>query len=82
MKHYRRRPKTTEEICINKIVVGIQSISSGHRDAEAVGSDLEFFFNRLSELNELMYEELYLEYCIERLKVEKNIKGTVSKDGS
>ena len=74
MKHYKRKPKTTEDICINKIVVGIQSISTGHRGAEDVGVDLEFFFNRLSEINKLMYEELYLEYCITRLEAEKSLK--------
>ena len=82
MKHYKRRPKTTEELCINKIAVGIQSMRTGHRDVVNVGKDLEYFFDRLSELNKLMYEELYLEYCIVRLKAEKSIKETVSKDGS
>ena len=82
MKHYKRKPKTTEDICINKIAVGIQSIKNGNRDVASIGSDLECFFNRLSKLNRLMYEDLYLEYCIVRLKAEKSIKETVSKDGS
>ena len=82
MKHYKRKPKTTEDICINKIAMGIQSIKNGNRDVDSIGSDLEFFFNKLSEVNKLMYEDLYLEYCIARLKAEKSIKETVSKDGS
>jgi hypothetical protein len=81
MKHYKKKPKTTEDICINKIAMGIQSIKNGNRDVDSIGSDLEFFFNKLSEVNKLMYEDLYLEYCIARLKAEECIKGTASKGG-
>ena len=57
------RNRTTESICITKIERGINSIKNGHRDGEAVGQDLECFFNKLKEINEPMYNDLFVQYC-------------------
>jgi len=66
-----KRNKSIESICISRIELGITSINNGHRDGEAVGTDLEFFFTKLSETNKEMYEELFARYCIARLDREK-----------
>ncbi len=63
-----RRNKSTESICIQKIERGINSINNGHRDGEAVGQDLEFFFDKLKEINEAMYNDLFVNYCNARTK--------------
>lgn len=69
-----KRPKTTEDICIQKIETGIRSIKNGNRDSTEIHKDLEYFFNKLEGLNKGMYEELYLKYCLSRLEKEKEIK--------
>ena len=63
---------STEDICIDKIKKGIESIKNGTRKAEDVGADLEFLFTRLEETNKPMYEDLFNEYCLERLKKSKS----------
>jgi hypothetical protein len=72
-----KKAKTTEDICIQKIECGIRSIKNGNRTGEQVDKDLDYFFNKLETLNRLMYEELYLKYCLSRLEKEKDIKGCV-----
>jgi hypothetical protein len=72
-----RRSKSTESICIHKIERGIISIKNGHRDGEAVGSDLDFFFDKLKEINEPMYNDLFGKYCMVRLERENTLKVSV-----
>ena len=74
MKYYRKKHTSTESICIDKITKGINSIKKGVRSGESVGKDLEFFFNKLEQCNEGMYEDLYMQYCTARIEVEKGIK--------
>lgn len=71
MRYYTKRNKSTESICIDKITKGIQSIKKGTRTGETVGKDLEFFFSKLEECNEGMYQEMYMKYCTARLEAEK-----------
>lgn len=71
MKYYNKRSNGYEAVCINKIEKGIRSIKMGHRTGDTVGKDLDFFFNKLEEINMAMYEDLYMEYCIARLEAEK-----------
>jgi hypothetical protein len=73
MKHYKKRNKSYESICIDRIEKGIKSIEKGHRDGDSIGKDLEFFFNKLEDINKPMYEEMYMKYCTIRMKVEKDI---------
>ncbi len=76
MKYYIKQNKSTEAIAISKIEMGINSIRKGIRSGEDVGKDLEFFFNRLEELNTAMYEDLFMKYSIARLEAEqKEIKN-------
>lgn len=76
MKYYIKQNKSTEAIAISKIEMGINSIRKGIRSGEDVGKDLEFFFNRLEELNKAMYEDLFMKYSIARLEAEqKEIKN-------
>ena len=75
MRNYTKKGRGYEAVTIDKIEKGIRSIENGNRSGESVGKDLEFFFNKLEELNEGMYQELYGKYCIARLKAEgKEIK--------
>lgn len=71
MRYYTKKPKGYEAISIKKIEQGIRSIELGHRDGESVGKDLEFFFDKLEEVNNGMYLELYAKYCQVRLKSEQ-----------
>jgi hypothetical protein len=66
-----KRNRTTESICIHKIELGINSINNGKRTSEDVGSDLEFFFDKLKEINEPMYNDLFVQYCNARMTIEK-----------
>jgi len=75
MRYYTKRNKSTESICIDKITKGINSIKKGVRTGETVGNDLEFFFSKLEECNEAMYEDMYMQYCTARLEAEKRIKS-------
>ncbi len=75
MRYYTKRNKSTESICIDKITKGIQSIKKGIRSGESVGKDLEFFFNKLEECNDAMYQDMYMKYCTARLESEKEIKN-------
>ena len=75
MRYYKRVGKGLESISINKIERGIQSIKNGNRSGEDVGKDLEFFFNKVSELNPAMYQELFSKYCEARILKEKEIKS-------
>lgn len=72
-----RRNNSTESICIHKIERGITSIRNGNRDGDDVGQDLEFFFDKLKEINEAMYSDLFAKYCIARLQAEKKLKVSV-----
>jgi hypothetical protein len=74
MKYYRTKNKSTESICVDKITKGIQSINKGTRSGESVGKDLEFFFSKLEECNEPMYQEMYMKYCTARLNAVKGSK--------
>lgn len=74
MKYYKKRKKSSESICIDKISMGIRSIKNGHRTGDSIGTDLDFFFNKLEKLNKGMYDELYMQYCVARLEAEKEIK--------
>jgi len=71
MRYYIKRNKSTESVAISKIEMGINSIRKGIRTGEDVGKDLEYFFNRLEELNIGMYEDLFMKYSIARLEAEK-----------
>lgn len=71
MRYYTKRNKSTESIAIAKIEMGINSIRKGIRTGEDVGADLEYFFNRLEELNTAMYEDLFMKYSIARLEADK-----------
>lgn len=71
MRYYTKR-KNSETICIDKIKRGISSIKNNHRKGDEVGKDLEFFFNKLKEINEPMYDEWYLKYCLIRMEVDKD----------
>ena len=62
------RNKSTESICIHKIELGINSIKNGHRDGNSVGQDLDFFFDKLKDINEEMYNDLFANYCNVRLE--------------
>ena len=76
MRYYTKQNTSTEAIAISKIEMGINSIRKGIRSGEDVGKDLEFFFNRLEELNTAMYEDLFMKYSIARLEAEqKEIKN-------
>jgi len=72
MKYYRKKNTSTESICIDKITKGIQSIKKGTRSGETVGKDLEFFFSKLEECNEPMYQEMYMKYCTARIEAERS----------
>ena len=72
-----KRPKTIEDICIQKINRGINSLSSGHRSPVQIESDLEYSFQKLKETNKPMFEELQMKYLLERIKKEKEIKECV-----
>lgn len=74
MRYYTKRSNSYEAVCIKKIEQGIRSIKMGHRTGDTVGKDLEFFFNKLEEINNAMYEDLHMQYCIARLEAEKEIK--------
>jgi len=71
MRYYIKRNKSIEAISIAKIEMGINSIRKGIRTGEDVAKDLEYFFNRLEELNTGMYEDLFMKYSIARLEAEK-----------
>lgn len=60
-----------ESISISKIEMGINSIRKGIRSGEEVGGNLEYFFDKLKDLNKGMYDELFMKYCIARLESEK-----------
>jgi len=77
MRYYKKRNKSTESICIDKITKGIQSIRNGTRNGDSVGKDLEFFFNKLEACNKAMFDDMYMQYCTARLEAEKRIKGTI-----
>jgi hypothetical protein len=72
MNNTYRKGRSYESICINKIELGIASIENGNRSGDEVGADLDYFFNKLEELNKPMYEDLYVKYCNVRLKAENN----------
>ena len=72
-----RKPKTIEDICIQKIKRGINSLRTGKRSAEQCESDLKFSFDKLETLNKNMFEELQMEYLLERIKKQKEIKECV-----
>ena len=74
MTYYKKRKKSSESICIDKISMGIKSIRNGIRTGNSVGTDLDFFFNKLETLNKGMYDDLYMQYCVARLEAEKEIK--------
>jgi hypothetical protein len=79
MKYYRKKPRSTESICIDKIQKGINSIQNGNREGASVDKDLDFFFKKLKDINEGMYEELYMKYSLVRLEAEKKeLKESVS----
>ena len=71
MGYKAKRGRSYEAVCIDKIEKGIRSIKMGHRTGESVGHDLEFFFNKLEVINQAMYEDLHMQYCIARLEAEK-----------
>lgn len=60
-----------ESISITKIEIGIQSIRKGIRTGDEVGTSLEYFFDKLKDLNKGMYDELFMQYCMVRLETEK-----------
>jgi len=68
-----KRNRTTESICIHKIERGIISIQNGHRDGISVGQDLDFFFDKLKDVNEAMYNDLFVKYCNARMNKELNV---------
>ena len=72
MQNRFKKGRTYEAICIDKIELGINSIKNGHRDGNEVGSDLEYFFDKLEELNKPMFEDMYMKYCIARLEKEQS----------
>ena len=71
MRYYTKRNTSTEAIAVAKIELGIQSIKKGTRTCDEVGSNLEFFFNKLKDVNASLYEDLFMKYCIVRLEAEK-----------
>jgi len=68
----RNRKKTIEEFCIDKIQSGINSLNNGNRKSEDIASDLNTMFNKLEQLNEPMFEDLWSKYCIARLTNERH----------
>jgi hypothetical protein len=72
MSYGKRRSHSYETICIERIEKGINSIKSGRRTGEEVGQDLEFFFNKLEDINKEMYEDLHMQYCIARLESQQS----------
>lgn len=66
-----KRNKSMESIAISKIEIGIQSIRKGLRSGDEVGTSLEYFFDKLKDLNKGMYDELFMQYCMVRLEAEK-----------
>jgi hypothetical protein len=71
MKYYTKKGRSFETVCIDKIEKGIRSIERGHRGGDEVGTDLEFFFDKLEIINKAMYEDLFGKYCVARLKAER-----------
>ena len=71
MKYYTKRNTSIESIAVSKIEMGINSIQKGTRACDEVGSSLEFFFNRLKDVNASLYEDLFMKYCLVRLEAEK-----------
>lgn len=74
MKSYTKKQRSVEAIAIAKIEMGINSIEKGIRSGDEVGTSLEYFFDKLKDLNRAMYDDLFMKYCIARLKTEKEIK--------
>jgi len=72
-----KRPRTIQDICIQKIKQGIISLSTGKRNPDECESDLKFSFDKLKELNPNMFEELQMLYLLERIKKDKEIKDCV-----
>ena len=68
MGYRRNRRRSTEDICIDRIKRGIESIKNGTRSPEDMEKNLDFLFTRLEETNKPMYEDLFNKYCIVRLK--------------
>lgn len=72
-----RRNRTTETICIHKIELGINSIKNGNREGSSVGEDLDFFFDKLKDINEGMYNDLFANYCNVRLEASTKLNVSV-----
>lgn len=72
MGYNRKKGHGYETICIDRIEKGINSIKTGRRSGEAVGQDLEFFFNKLEDINKEMYEDLHMQYCLARLESQES----------
>lgn len=70
MRYYTKKGRSYEAQCINKIELGIRAIENGSKTGEEVAHELEFAFNKLEEINEAMYNDLYNRYCIARLEAE------------
>ena len=76
MNYYSKKNKSIESVAVSKIEMGIKSIEKGTRSGNEVGSNLEFFFDKLKDINKPLYEDLFAKYCIVRLKAEsKEIKS-------
>jgi len=69
MKYKKQR--SMESISISKIELGIQSIKNGIRTGHEVGTSLDYFFDKLKDLNKPMYDDLFMQYCVARLQCEK-----------
>lgn len=71
MRLTRKKQMSIELTSIKKIEMGINSIKKGIRSGDEVGTSLEYFFDKLKDLNKAMYDDLFMQYCIARLKTEK-----------
>lgn len=72
-----KKPRTIQDICIQKIKQGIISLRTGKRNPNECEADIQFSFKKLKELNPNMFESLQMEYLIERIKQDKEIKECV-----
>lgn len=75
MRYYTKKSNSYEAQCINKIELGIRSIENGSKTGSEVGHELEFAFNKLEEVNEAMYNDLYSRYCIARLHADEELQS-------
>lgn len=71
MNYHLKKRNSIESVAVSKIELGIKSIQNGTRRGDEVGSNLEFFFDKLKEVNKALYEDLFTKYCIVRIDSDK-----------